>query len=83
VAHLAPTDKNSVVYLIRNLKTRLGYNVTCNPCKLKLNTKKNQLGCTILPSYIENSADFEKKKLANFQPNPFLTQFAARTINQR
>jgi hypothetical protein len=38
MAHMAPTYKNSAVCLIQNLKTRHGYNVTCNPCKVELNT---------------------------------------------
>jgi hypothetical protein len=33
------TYKNSSVCHIQNLKTRHSYNVTCNPCKVELNTK--------------------------------------------
>jgi hypothetical protein len=38
IAHLAPTDKNSAVCLIQNMKSKHVYNVTCNPCKVELNT---------------------------------------------
>jgi hypothetical protein len=39
MAHLAPTYKNSAVCLLQNLKTRHGYNVTCNPCKVEQKPK--------------------------------------------
>jgi hypothetical protein len=38
MAHLAPTDKNTAACRIQNIKTRHGYNVTCNPCKVDMNT---------------------------------------------
>jgi hypothetical protein len=38
MARLAATDKNSAVCLTQNIKNRHGYYVTCNPCKVELNT---------------------------------------------
>jgi hypothetical protein len=36
--YMAPTDKKSAVCFIQKLKTKHSYKVTCNPCKVELDT---------------------------------------------
>jgi hypothetical protein len=58
MAHLAAEDKNSAVYLIQNIKYRHGYNVTCNPCNVQLNTTSKLWNCWITKPQMSYTAAF-------------------------